>query len=281
LAAFPAQTLPRLYAPAHVRPQHSARAILSAAPAAERLALLRRVLLFSLLAISVGLLVACSGSDASDDENDRTASVLAATPAASPTSEPPDLTVFNGFTFPIAGGCLPESDQLMPNAPREYRSGVHEGVDFYSVDNCTTIEKGTPAVAAKDGVVVRADDDYHPLTQEELATAEARIAAGGENDFQVLDVFRGRQVWIDHGKGVVTRYAHLSAIPDEIRDGVTVAQGQTVGFVGDSGTPESISSPGSEIHLHWELRAGDGFLGAGLPPEEVRAIYERLFAPTE
>ena len=167
----------------------------------------------------------------------------------------------------------------MPNAPREYRGGVHEGIDLYGYDNCTTIELGTPALAVKDGIVVRADLGYHDLTQEELDTANQRISEGRANDFEVIDLFRGRQVWIDHGNGIITRYAHLSGIPAEIRQGVRVAQGQTVGLIGESGTPESISDPGAELHLHWELRAGDGFLGDGLPPEEVRALYAGLFQP--
>jgi murein DD-endopeptidase MepM/ murein hydrolase activator NlpD len=134
-------------------------------------------------------------------------------------------------------------------------------------------------LAAKDGVVVRADHKYHALTSEELATANAAIAEGRANDFEVIDLFRGRQVWIDHGKGIVTRYAHLDGIPPEIREGMSVAQGTVVAFVGDSGTPESIGVPGQESHLHWELRAGESFLGAGLPPADVRAIYEALFTP--
>jgi murein DD-endopeptidase MepM/ murein hydrolase activator NlpD len=167
----------------------------------------------------------------------------------------------------------------MPGAPREYRGGIHEGVDNYQYDNCTTIEKNTPAIAAKDGTVIRADHNYHDLTQEELDAADARIAAGDPNAFEVIDLFRGRQVWIDHGKGVVTRYAHLEGIPPEIVEGARVVQGQTVGFIGDSGTPESLSSPDTEIHLHWEFRIGDKYLGEGLPPDEVRAIYEKVFEP--
>ena len=167
----------------------------------------------------------------------------------------------------------------MPNAPREYRGGTHEGVDFYDYDNCTTIEAGGPIIAAKDGVVVRADLDYHDLTQEELDAAIQRIADGDANAFEVLDLFRGRQVWIDHGNGIVTRYAHLGGIAAGISEGTRVAQGQTIASVGESGTPESLSNPGTEMHLHWELRVGDSFLGAGLPPEEVRALYEGLFQP--
>lgn len=167
----------------------------------------------------------------------------------------------------------------MPNAPRPYRGGTHEGIDFYQVDNCTTITKGTPVLAAKDGVVVRADWAYHSLTQAELDAANAKIANGHANDPDVIDLFRGRQVWIDHGHGVVTRYAHLSGIAVGVQPGAKVAQGEVIAYVGDSGTPESISAPGTEMHLHFELRTGDTFLGHGLPPAEVRALYTNLFEP--
>ena len=196
-----------------------------------------------------------------------------------PTPETPDLTIFRGFIYPIKGACLPDSDKLMPNAPREYRGGVHEGVDFYDYDNCTKIGKGTAIVAAKDGVVVRADHDYHALTQAELSAAEKRISEGQANDPDILDLFRGRQVWIDHGKGIVTRYAHTSDVAASIHVGDTVKQGDVIAFVGDSGTPESITNPGTEEHPHFELRTGDTFLGKSLPPAEVRAIYQRLFTP--
>lgn len=184
---------------------------------------------------------------------------------------------FHGFIYPIAGGCLPKRDSLMPNAPRPYRGGLHEGVDFYDSDNCTHIENGTPVLAAKDGVVIRADHDYHDLTPVELQTADERIQNGGANDFEVVDLFRGRQVWVDHGDGIITRYGHLSAIADDIRPGVPVAQGQTLAFVGESGTPESMTAPGTELHLHWEVRTGDAYLGEGQPAADVRATYLALF----
>ena len=132
-------------------------------------------------------------------------------------------------------------------------------------------------LAAKDGIVVRADLGYTDLTETELAAANERIANGGANDFDVIDLFRGRQVWIDHGKGIITRYAHLSGIAEGITEGARVAAGQPIAFVGDSGTPESLSNPGQETHVHWELRVGESFLGANLPPTEVREIYTRVF----
>jgi murein DD-endopeptidase MepM/ murein hydrolase activator NlpD len=95
-----------------------------------------------------------------------------------------------------------------------------------------------------------------------------------------VDLFRGRQVWIDHGNGIVTRYAHLGGIEPGLQEGERVAQGQTIAAVGDSGTPESLSNPGTENHLHWELRIGESYLGEGLPAEEVRALYGGLFEPS-
>ena len=219
---------------------------------------------------------ACSGASGAS----RTpAPPATASPEQSPTPSPPDLAAFRNFIFPIRGACLPVSDLLMPNAPRPYRGGIHEGVDFYESDNCTNIARGTPVVAAKDGVVIRADLDYHDLTLSELTAADQRIAAGHANDPDILDLFRGRQVWIDHGHGIVTRYAHLSGIAGGVQVGAKVVQGETIAFVGESGTPESLTSPSAEIHLHFELRVGDRYLGQGLPPDEVRQIYKNLFEP--
>ena len=35
------------------------------------------------------------------------------------------------------------------------------------------------------------------------------------------------------------------------------------------------------MHLHAEVRIDDGFLGAGLDPITVRALYEQLYGPEE
>jgi murein DD-endopeptidase MepM/ murein hydrolase activator NlpD len=197
-----------------------------------------------------------------------------ATPTAPLPTATPSAPVLSGFIWPIVGGCLPQSDRLMPNAPREYRNGFHEGVDFYDVDNCTTIVPGMDVVAAKSGTVIRADLDFVEMTPAEL---EENLAE--PNTPEALDRFRGRQVWIDHGGGVVTRYAHLDGIVSGISVGTTVEAGEVIAYVGESGTPETITNPGTEYHLHFELRVGNSYLGAGLPPAEARTLYEALFAP--
>lgn len=186
-----------------------------------------------------------------------------------------DLT---GFAVPIAGACLPDSDNLMPNAPRTYRAGIHEGVDFYPGLACAAITKGTPVLAMFDGTVARSDLNYEELTPAVLARLRAETAAAGTTPPAALDVYRGRQVWVDHGQGVVTRYCHLASIATGIAVGTRIRQGQQLGGVGESGTPESIEAPGTETHLHAEVRVGDGFLGKDLPPNAVRALYARLFS---
>ncbi len=230
-------------------------------------------------------LLACSESKASDGggivispvaptatNGAPATSVPTSPPAATATSAAPDL---HGFVYPIAGGCLPKGDQLMPNAPRPYRNGTHQGVDFYDSDNCTRITRGTEVLAAKAGKVVRADVDYKDLTAEEV-----RVLAANPNTEEALDKYRGRQVWIDHGNGVITRYAHLSGIAPGIVKGTSVKQGQVVAYVGESGTPESVSNPGNEYHLHFEVWVNGSYLGQGQAPAEVRRLFQGLFSGT-
>lgn len=86
------------------------------------------------------------------------------------------------------------------------------------------------------------------------ATAEGKIVEAGWNGGY------GRMVEIDHGHGITTRYAHMSAV--EVAIGDTVRPGQVVGFVGTSGR-----STGP--HLHYEVRIDEeaadpiAFLRAG------------------
>ena len=233
----------------------------------------RRAFLLALPA----LLYACGGDGSSSSRRDDGLTVeVAVSPAASLTpavQSTPSAADLRGFIMPVAGGCLPRGDQLMPNAPRLYRNGIHEGVDFYASDNCTNIQRGTPVLAAKDGIVKRADFSYTDLTPAMLARVEANPASE-----ESLDLYRGRQVWVDHGHTVVTRYCHLLDVAPGLSVGAAVKAGQVIASVGESGTPQSITAPGTEYHLHFELRVGASYLGSGLPPAEVRRLYLELFS---
>ena len=199
--------------------------------------------------------------------------------ADDPTPEPIEIDnpAGTGWLIPVAGACIPTDDNQMPNAAREYRAGVHEGVDFFTDFACVDVLLGTPALASKAGRVIRVDHIYEPLTQSTLDELLAKVVAQGITDTGSLDRFRGRQVWIDHGDGFITRYSHLDSVPEDLLAGATVAQGAVVGFIGDSGTLESVSSPGVENHLHFELRIDTTFLGQGDPPDVVRALYTDVF----
>lgn len=230
------------------------------------------------LAVLAGLTVviaACGTGEGSSNVQ-----ITPLTPTPSPNAGPTvAVTEVWGLIFPIEGACLPGSDTLMPNALREYRDGIHQGIDFYGIDNCVSIVRGTPPRAVKAGRVIRATLGYQDLTWGELEALNDRVALGQSDSPDVLDKFRGRQVWVDHGGGLVTRYAHLGGIASGIAVGATVEAGQELGYVGDSGTPESLTAPGTEDHLHFEIWVGDHYLGEGLPPGDVRALYERAFSP--
>ena len=110
--------------------------------------------------------------------------------------------------------------------PFTNRPAMHSGIDFRA-------DYGAPVRATGFGTVRRAE------------------IAGGY----------GKLVEIDHGNGVVTRYAHMSAIT--VKKGQKISAGQIVGRVGSSGR-----STGP--HLHYEIRVNGRavnprrFLTAGL-----------------
>lgn len=237
------------------------------------------------------LLLACGGGDdaprAATPEPNVKVNETTPRPTATAAVAPPVIATGSvalppgpvGFIFPIAGACMPQGDQLMPNAPRTYRNGFHEGLDFYPGLACAEVKRGTPIIAAAAGTVIRADLDYKDITLQQISELDAKTKAQGFSDPVTLDIYRGRQVWVDHGGGIVTRYCHLNSIDPAVKVGAVVKAGTVLAGVGESGTPESLTAPNTELHLHFEVRTGDSFLGSGLSPAIVRALYERLFAP--
>lgn len=122
---------------------------------------------------------------------------------------------------PIAGAGLSSTYGVRRDPFRKRRMRRHSGVDL-------TAARGTPVLAAGPGTVVR-----------------ARRSGG-----------YGRAVYIDHGDGVQTRYAHLQEI--DVEEGTFVPAGTLVGKVGSSGRA---TGP----HLHFELRVN----GVAVEPVEL------------
>ncbi|MCP4536557.1 MAG: LysM peptidoglycan-binding domain-containing protein [Chloroflexi bacterium] len=119
------------------------------------------------------------------------------------------------WTVPFQRPCIGSISAYF-GSHRSYNGGpytsYHSGTDF-------RISGGTPVYAPAAGTVVLAE----PLS------------------------LWGNALVIDHGWGVLTGYAHLSAF--EVEVGQQVAQGELVAKVGNTGL-----STGS--HLHWEMWVG-------------------------
>ncbi|MDR2937324.1 MAG: M23 family metallopeptidase [Prevotellaceae bacterium] len=120
----------------------------------------------------------------------------------------------------------------------------HDGIDFAG-------PMGTPIYATGDGVVTTASYNLHGY---------------------------GNLVFVDHGFGYRTRYAHLSEI--KVQRGQKVKRGQPVGLMGNTG-----KSTGP--HLHYEVLHRQhavnpiNFFGNDVSAEEFNKIIEALSGKTE
>jgi murein DD-endopeptidase MepM/ murein hydrolase activator NlpD len=91
----------------------------------------------------------------------------------------------------------------------------------------------------------------HPGIEIEcgIGTPVGAAAAGRVVKVQYSNVSYGNMILIDHGNGMVTRYAHLSRI--SVSAGQSVGRGQVIGASGASG---NVTGP----HLHFEVDSSSG-----------------------
>lgn len=126
---------------------------------------------------------------------------------------------------------------MRPHPVLGYRR-MHEGVDFRA-------DVGTEVFATGDGVV-------------KFASRRGTY---------------GNLLEIDHGFGIITRYAHLSGFADGIRPGRKVTRGEMVAFTGNSGLSKG-------PHLHYEVLVNGkpedplNYLIADITPEEYLMFKE-------
>lgn len=186
------------------------------------------------------------------------------------------LSALPKMAWPIEGTALPIS-YLLPGAPRAYRYGVHEGSDFFW-SRGQLVNRETPILAVADGTVVRVDSEYEEPSPAQMEEMLARSREVFHTPADIFDRLRGRQVWLDLGSGVVVYYAHLSRVAPGLEVGQKIAQGQIIGYAGNSGTPEAVQyGPDVGIHLHMEIHIGDGYLGQFLRPAEVGEWLAQVF----
>lgn len=182
------------------------------------------------------------------------------------------------YVVPVEGATISSRRNHLPGAPRAYRNGYHEGFDFYDGTVSVSIGYGTPVRVVADGVVIRADHGYVENTQAEYDVLIATASASLDTPPEVLDRLRGRQVWVQHAGGFVTRYAHLSAVAEAVVVGQALRQGDIVGSTGNSGTLEAAQNTQDDPHPHVEIWRPDGtYLGAAMEPEDIWSLAAQVF----
>lgn len=185
------------------------------------------------------------------------------------------------FLYPCSGIPYPENANLLPNAPRTYRSGTHRGIDFPA-------PYGSEIRSVADGVVIRADNHYTEVTNQFRESLLKKASAIGRTPSDVFEhILFGRSVFIDHGvemlmgKRLVSIYAHLSDIADGIEVGTRLVRGQVLGTVGNSGTSDGADGNRKGAHLHFELiiqdQTGERYMGQGLAYEPLTQLLDRVF----
>lgn len=180
--------------------------------------------------------------------------------------------------LPVKGN-LPGHPGVFPGARRLYRHGIHQGLDFFHDPGAGThVAVNTPAFAAAAGKVIRADVNYHDMDAKQYNKIMSECAASQYCSPANEDLFRGCQVWLDHGNGLVTVYAHLNKARPDLKVGMPIDAGETVGYIGYSGTGENQGGRVKHPHLHFEVHLDGHYLGYGLTPAETISLYRKLFA---
>lgn len=184
-----------------------------------------------------------------------------------------------GPVAPIQGATFSLYDSHMPGAPRVYRDGTHQGFDFFNGSAGRPLAENEAVVAVDAGEVVRIDREYAEPGDESLRFWASQATSAGLLGEFALDKLRGRQIWIRHESGQISRYAHLSRVHPELQLGDSVVQGQPIGLIGNSGVPPTEDQPDPTPHLHFELWSADGqhYLGEGLSSLETHQEVARIF----
>ena len=196
----------------------------------------------------------------------------------------PDFSLVSPLTsliLPCDEQSIPTRASRLPNAPRDYRSGIHRGIDFFS-------EWGTPVKSVADGIIIRSDLNYKEVPADFRVDILNRAGKLGRTPSDIFNnILLGKAVFIDHGFDLfsgyrtITIYAHLSHINSTIKPGYTIKAGEVFAKSGNTGTRPSTLGNRNESHLHWELilqdKNGEFYFGQNLPYEKLVSALNTIF----
>ena len=185
------------------------------------------------------------------------------------------------LVLPCKGIMVPKRASRLPNARRDYRNGVHRGVDFFA-------NWGTNIRAVAEGMVVRADHNYKEYPAD---FRKKMLKSSGKVGHTPSDIFNsvllGKTVILDHGFDLVpgfrtiSIYAHLSSIKNSLAGGSIVKAGEIIGKTGNTGTRPSTLGTKKESHLHWELilqkDSKEVYLGKDVQYERLYEMLKDIF----
>ncbi len=188
---------------------------------------------------------------------------------------------FKKILLPCENLSVPKKANLLPNAPRDYRKGVHRGIDFFA-------EWGTPVRAVAEGTIIRADHNFKEVSsalRSELLQKASQIHRTPSDVFE--HILLGKTVVLDHGLNfipgyrVITIYAHLSHINKNIIPGAKVNEGTLLGKTGNTGMQASTLGKRDGSHLHWEMilqnKDGEFYTGQGLKYSKLYPLLQSMF----
>ena len=185
------------------------------------------------------------------------------------------------LVLPCKGIMVPKRASRLPNAPRDYRNGVHRGVDFFA-------NWGTNIRAVAEGMVVRADHNYKEYPADfriKMLKSSGKVGHTPSDIFN--SVLLGKSVFLDHGFDLIpgfrtiSIYAHLSHIEKDVAPGAVIKKGEILGKSGNTGMRESTIGSKSGSHLHWEMilqkDEKEIYLGKGMSNPELYNMLYRIF----
>lgn len=197
-------------------------------------------------------------------------------------TDPPDAENWpTGLTSPIQGATFPLSQDHLPGASDRHGTILDKGFEFFDGLSGRPLSNNQSVVAIADGEIVRIDREYSTEGAALLAFWEDQATEPGFIGEYAFDRLRGRQVWIRHESGQISRYGHLADVHPELKPGDTVEQGTPIGLMGNSGVAPVDGRTQADSRLYFELWSADGshHLGKGLSALETHQVIAQLFGP--